>query len=74
MIIQLWVQRLVGPQQLVAAQGSNLITIKKMDSTNHSIIVQTDKSTTALKKNNEQLRTQWTQPFFLNGQWQTIHP
>ncbi|WP_419420788.1 aminotransferase class I/II-fold pyridoxal phosphate-dependent enzyme [Legionella sp. D16C41] len=53
-------------------QRSNLITIKKIDSSNHSITVQTNKSATTINNKNEQLRVQWTQPFFLNGQWQTV--
>ncbi|MDP1604262.1 MAG: aminotransferase class I/II-fold pyridoxal phosphate-dependent enzyme [Legionella sp.] len=53
-------------------QRSNLITIKKIDNSNHSITVQTKQFTTTVKRANEQLRAQWTQPFFMNGQWQII--
>lgn len=51
-------------------QKSNLITIKKTDSTNHVVTVRTNKQMTLLKEQNTQLRFLWTQPFFLNGQWQ----
>lgn len=53
-------------------QRSNLITLKKMDNSNHSITIQTDESTQIITKYNEKIRTQWTQPFFMNGQWQTL--
>jgi aspartate/methionine/tyrosine aminotransferase len=55
-------------------QHSNLMTIKKIDSSNHSIHIDTNKFTVALKKTDEVLHTQWTQPFFLNGQWEIVHP
>ncbi|STX50435.1 Allinase [Legionella busanensis] len=55
-------------------QRSNLISIRKIDSTDHLVTVQTNKSLITLKKKDEQLRMQWNQPFFLNGQWQTITP
>ncbi|MGQ3887948.1 aminotransferase class I/II-fold pyridoxal phosphate-dependent enzyme [Legionella sp. CNM-1927-20] len=60
--------------QFINYQSSNLITIRKIDNSNHSITVQANKFTMALKKKDEQLRIQWTQPFFLNGQWRTINP
>jgi hypothetical protein len=60
--------------QFINYQRSNLISITKIDSTDHSITVQANKLTIALKKKDEQLRIQWTQPFFLNGQWRTINP
>lgn len=60
--------------QFINYQHSNLITIRKIDSTSHSVTVQANKFTSALKNKNEQLRIQWTQPFFLNGQWQTVQP
>ena len=55
-------------------QQSNLITIRKIDNSNHSIRVQTNQFTLALKNKDETLRAQWTQPFFLNGQWQNLAP
>ncbi len=55
-------------------QRSNLISIRKIDHTDHSVIVEANKSLITLKKKDEQLRMQWNQPFFLNGQWQTITP
>jgi aspartate/methionine/tyrosine aminotransferase len=51
-------------------QRSNLITIRKMDNTSHTVSVQTNKLAKSLKGKNEQVRLQWTQPFFRNGQWQ----
>jgi aspartate/methionine/tyrosine aminotransferase len=55
-------------------QRSNLITIRKIDSTNHSILVKANNISIALQKKDEELHLQWTQPFFMNGQWHTIHP
>lgn len=60
--------------QFINYQNSNLISIKKMDATNHSVTVKTNKLINALKGKNEQVRMQWTQPFFRNGQWQTVSP
>lgn len=54
-------------------QRSNLMTIRKIDNTNHSITVNTNKFTMAIKKENEKLQAQWIQPFFRNGQWQVVH-
>lgn len=53
-------------------QQSNLITITKLDSTEHLVKVQANKATIELKKKDEALRMQWTQAFFLNGQWQSV--
>lgn len=55
-------------------QRSNLITIKKVDSTDHQVKVQAKKAPLELKKKDELLRIQWTQPFFLNGQWSITRP
>ncbi len=55
-------------------QRSNLISIRKIDDSNHVITVQADKLTTTIKNKDEQLQVQWKQPFFLNGQWQTVRP
>lgn len=55
-------------------QRSNLISIRKTDSSNHSVTVKANKTQTVLKQKDEQLRTRWTQPFFLNGQWKTLVP
>lgn len=60
--------------QFINYQRSNLITIRKIDSTNHSVTVQANKFTTVLKNKDKPLRIQWTQPFFLNGQWRAIEP
>lgn len=57
--------------QFINYQKSNLITIKKTDSSGHAVIVQSTQKT-ELKKLNEQVCLQWTQPFFLNGQWQKM--
>ena len=58
--------------QFINYQRSNLITIRKIDSTKNSVKVQTNKSTIELKKRDEPLRYQWTQPFFRDGQWSTV--
>jgi hypothetical protein len=60
--------------QFINYQYSNPITISKMDNTNHQVIVKTNKSTVVLEKKDKQLRIQWTQPFFMNGQWRIIQP
>ncbi len=54
-------------------QQSNLITIRKIDDTPHTVIVQSNKRKTAITNKDKPLKLQWTQPFFLNGQWQTLH-
>lgn len=53
-------------------QESNLITINKIDSSNHTVTVQTNNYSKVLKQKNESVKTQWTQAFFLNGQWQLL--
>jgi len=58
--------------QFINYQLSNLISIRKIDNTNHSVTVQANNFTMTLKKKNEKSGFQWTQPFFLNGQWQII--
>lgn len=55
--------------QFINFQRSNPITVKKLDGSDHSVTVQTNQFTTTLKKKDEELHAQWTQPFFLNGQW-----
>ncbi|HHF7342397.1 TPA: hypothetical protein ACPSJ3_002775, partial [Legionella anisa] len=59
--------------QFINYQQSNLISIKKIDSSNHSVTVRANQLTKSLKDQNEQLQIQWTQPFFMNGQWQIAH-
>lgn len=54
-------------------QSSNLISIKKLDDSNHVVTIQADTITIKLKKGNEETHLQWTQPFFLHGQWQVIN-
>ena len=41
-----------------------------MDNTDHIVTIQADNIKITLKKANEQSQLQWTQPFFLHGQWQ----
>lgn len=64
------VQILLPP--FINYQRSNVITIKKLDNSNHSITIQTNTFTSKIMEKNKLIRTQWTQPFFLNGQWQTL--
>lgn len=59
--------------QFINYQQSNLISIKKIDNSNHSVSVRANQLTKSLKDKNEQLQIQWTQPFFLNGQWHIAH-
>ncbi|MCE0722578.1 aminotransferase class I/II-fold pyridoxal phosphate-dependent enzyme [Legionella resiliens] len=59
--------------QFINYQQSNLISIKKIDSSNHSVSVKANQLTKSLKGQNEQLQMQWTQPFFMNGQWKITH-
>src|SRR5262249_5455933 len=60
--------------QFINYQRSNPISIRKIDNSDHSVEVKANGFTMALKKKNEPLHIQWTQPFFLNGQWQAINP
>lgn len=53
-------------------QRSNLMTIKKIDNSKHSVTIQAKGITKSMKQKNEKLSLQWTQPFFLNGQWHTM--
>ncbi|QMT60530.1 aminotransferase class I/II-fold pyridoxal phosphate-dependent enzyme [Legionella sp. PC997] len=59
--------------QFINYQKSNLISIKKIDNSIHSVTVKSNQLTKSLKGKNEQLQMQWTQPFFLKGQWQIAH-
>lgn len=59
--------------QFINYQQSNLISIRKIDSSNHSVSVQANQLTKSLTDKNEQLQMQWTQPFFMNGKWQISH-
>lgn len=52
-------------------QRSNPITIKKIDDSTHTVIVQANTFKTVIKDKNKPLHAQWTQPFFMNGQWHT---
>lgn len=60
--------------QFINFQNSNLITIKKIDRSNHAVSVKSDQFTQALKKHDQHVRIQWAQPFFLKGQWELKHP
>lgn len=51
---------------------SKVITVKKIDSSNHPVTIKTENFTRTLKNSNESLNIQWTQPYYLNGRWQ-IH-
>lgn len=55
-------------------QRSNPVTIKKIDGSEHAVTVQSTQVTQTLKGQNEQSALQWTQPFFMNGQWQSTAP
>ncbi|RAP36404.1 hypothetical protein B1207_09715 [Legionella quinlivanii] len=55
--------------QFINYQYSNLITIKKLDSSPHAVTVQTETFTATIKEKEKPLQLQWTQAFFLNGQW-----
>lgn len=53
-------------------QKSNVISIRKTDASSHEVRVVANNETTAIKNENQPLRLQWTQPFFLNGQWHPV--
>lgn len=57
---------------LINYQQSNLVAIKKIDHSRHVITVEATPLRFTLKKNNEQSQLQWSQPFFLNGQWKKV--
>lgn len=52
--------------------ASQVITIIKTDPSNHAVTIRTDHFTKALKNQGERLHIQWTQPFYLNGQWHVV--
>lgn len=60
--------------QFINYQRSNLISVKKIDNSEHSVIVEGNQFKKSINAKNEQLHLQWTQPFFMNGQWQIAHP
>lgn len=53
-------------------QSSNLITIKKTDSSSHILTIQEKHFSIKLKNQNDILQLKWEQPFFLNGHWKVI--
>lgn len=48
------------------------IVVKKIDSSDHPVVIKTDTFSHTLKTSGETLKMQWTQPFYLNGRWQMI--
>jgi hypothetical protein len=54
-------------------EQSRIITIKKIDSSNHSVNIKTENFTVSLKTLNESLNVQWTQPLYMNGRWQIVN-
>lgn len=58
--------------KMINFQKSNLITIKRTDNSTHTVTVQSADFTETIKDKNTQLITQWTQPFFRNGQWKKL--
>lgn len=55
-------------------ENSEIITVKKIDSSDHPVIIRTENFTKILKKTSESINIQWTQPFYLNGRWQIVNP
>ncbi len=51
---------------------SQAITVKKIDKSENPIVIKSENFTKELKKAGEDLRVQWSQPFYLNGQWEVI--
>ena len=67
-----------GPMELlcppfIGYDASSVITIRKIDSSEHPLVVKAKEFTATVNKAGETLHVQWTQPFYLNGHWQIIN-
>ena len=57
----------------IAYETSRIITLKKVDDSKHSVTVKAKNFTITLHKLNENLKVQWAQPFYLNGEWRVVN-
>ncbi len=48
------------------------ITVKKIDKSNNPVVIKSENFTKELKKQGEDLQVQWSQPYYLNGQWHVV--
>lgn len=53
--------------------SSKVITITKVDSSDHPVIIKTENFEISLKKPGAHINVQWTQPLYLNGRWQIVN-
>lgn len=51
---------------------SNVMTVRKTDSSKYTVIVKTEEFTVTLKDKDESLSIQWAQPFYFNGRWKIV--
>lgn len=68
---------LKGPVEIILPSfidylNSNPITIRKIDNSRNPILVKSDTFTKKLRKQGEVLHVQWSQPLYLNGEWQVV--
>lgn len=61
------------PQFIDYLKGG-LVTVKKIDSSDHPVTIRAENIRIALKKQNESVNLQWTQPLYHNGSWQIANP
>lgn len=52
---------------------SKVITVKKIDASDHAVAIKTQDFTNTLKKVNETLTLRWVQPLYLNGHWEIVN-
>ena len=53
-------------------EKSEIITVKKIDASNHPVIVNSDNFTITLNKPGESVDIQWNQSLYFNGRWESV--
>jgi len=54
-------------------EKSEVITVRKIDSSKNPVVLKSENFTQSLEKNNQSLKVQWTQPFYRSGRWQIVN-
>jgi len=68
----------IGPIEIVLSafidyEESEVITVRKIDSSENPVVIKSENFTLSLEKNNQSLNVQWTQPFYKKGRWRVIN-
>ncbi len=58
--------------QFIDYESSTVITIKKIDASDHQVFVNAENIKITLKKCGESVDLQWTQPLYYNGHWNRV--